>query len=183
MATNANQTRLLLKVPYMSQLDNGATGYQECQTSAIAMAVASLPAPPVADDLLYRKVVRQYGDTTIADAHRQALAQLKVPARFRMDATVAEIEEQIRRGRPVPLGMLHHGPVTKPSGFGHWIVLIGFDAVAWFVHDPHGEQDLRNGGWVKSGGTTGRSLRYSRQNLNPRAWPFGPRSGWAWFIG
>ena len=88
---------------------------------------------------------------------------------------------ELKAGLPVAIGVLHHGPVSAPSGGGHWITVIGFTPDGqWIVHDPYGEQDLVNGGWVKQGGGSGRSLRYSQRNLNPRWLPDGPASGWGW---
>lgn len=171
-----------LPVPYFPQGDNGPQGFRQCQTSAIAMALAFLGVAGIKDDLDYLKVVQLFGDTTSAAAHGQALARLRAPGRFRQDVTVSQVEAEIRGGRPVALGVLHHGPASAPRGGGHWILAIGFDADSWIVHDPYGELDLVNGGWERTGGTAGRSQRYSRRNLNPRVWVEGATSGWAWLF-
>jgi len=44
------------------------------------------------------------------------------------------------------------------------------------VHDPFGELDLLNGGYVNNWGAR---LRYSRQNLAHRWMVEGPGTGWA----
>jgi hypothetical protein len=78
--------------------------------------------------------------------------------------------------------MLHHGPVTAPTGGGHYVVIIGYDDHGWIVHDPYGEQDLVNGGFIKVGGLHGMSQRYSYKNFNPRWLVGGSSKGWAWLF-
>ncbi len=171
-----------LAVPYFPQGDNGPEGWRQCQTSAIAMALAYLKVAGIRDDLDYLKVVERFGDTTSQAAHMQALARLGAPGRFRQDVTAEQVAAEIRGGRPVALGVLHHGPVTAPAGGGHWILAIGFDDDGWICHDPYGELDLVHGGWSRTGGTSGRAIEYSRRNLGPRVWVEGPASGWAWLF-
>ena len=89
-------------------------------------------------------------------------------------------KDLIRAGIPVPVGVLHRGPVSAPGGGGHWIVLVGFDDVqgCWYVHDPAGEMDLVGGGYVSSGPVDGRFQKYSYKNLNPRWMVAGEGDGW-----
>ena len=170
-----------LAVPYFAQLDNGPEGWRQCQTSSLAMCLAFLKVPGIKDDTDYLKVVQRYGDTTSQQAHQQALKALGVRARFRQNMTAGDLLGELKAGLPVAIGELHHGPVSAPSGGGHWITVIGFTPDGqWIVHDPYGEQDRVNGGWAKQGGGSGRSLRYSQRNLNPRWLPDGPASGWGW---
>jgi hypothetical protein len=168
--------------PFFAQQDNGPQGWRQCQTSSIAMCLCYLKVPGIRDDLDYLKVVQQFGDTTSQDAHRQALAKLGVRATFRQDLTAAQVQAEIKSGLPVAIGVLHHGPVSKPSGGGHYIAVYGFDAAAatWIVNDPYGELDLVNGGWSNQAVIAGRAQRYSFKNLNPRFLPEGPASGWGW---
>ena len=168
--------------PWFSQLNpsDGPEGPRQCQTSSIAMALACLGTPGIRDDTDYLKVVRRHGDTTSQAAHQAALADLGVRARFTQNCSASEVQAEIRAGRPVCLGILHHGPVGAPSGGGHWIVAYGFDANGWIVNDPYGELDLVTGRWLRIGGTAGRGLRYSYRNLGPRWEAEGPRTGWAW---
>lgn len=170
----------LVAVPYFPQLDNGPEGYRQCQTSAIAMILSYLQVPGIHDDLDYLKVVNRYGDTTRQQAHQLALRALDVRARFVQNMTVAQAQAEIRAGLPVAMGILHRGPVTAPSGGGHWIVAYGFTDKAWIVHDPYGELDLVNGGWTAQGGLHGMQQAYSFKNTNPRWLIEGPASGWAW---
>lgn len=173
-------------VPYFPQQDNGPEGYKQCQTSSIAMALAALRVPGIRDDLDYLKVVRRFGDTIFQATHQQALASIGAPGRF-AKLTVAQVEAELQAGRPACLGVLHHGPVTAPSGGGHWIVVYGYEDTPsgrrWMVHDPYGELNLVGGGWSSRGLKAGEAVRYSYRNLNPRVWAEGPASGWAWTFG
>lgn len=172
-----------LSVPFFAQQDNGPEGWRQCQTSSIAMCLAFLRVPGIKDDTDYLKVVNRYGDTTTQEAHRQALKALGVRARFRQDLTPTHLQGEIKAGYPVAIGILHHGPVSKPSGGGHYITVRGFDtaASAWLVHDPYGELDLVNGGWASQATNAGRNQSYSFRNLNPRFMP-GGSGGWGWLF-
>jgi hypothetical protein len=180
----AKPTNLLTGFPYFSQLNpaDGPEGWRQCQTSAIAMCLAFLKVPGIRDDTDYLRVVQRHGDTTVQETHRRALAELGVKARFTMECIAAQAQAEIRAGRPVAMGYLHRGPVGSPSGGGHWLACFGFDAVGWNVMDPYGELDLANGGWLRTGGNSGRQQRYSYRNFNPRWLVENAASGYAWLF-
>jgi hypothetical protein len=170
--------------PYFSQINasDGADGWRQCQTSAVAMCLAYLKVPGIADDTDYLKIVRQWGDTTSQAAHQGALRELGVKARFVQTCSASQAQAEIRAGLPLAMGYLHRGPVSTPSGGGHWLACYGFDAHGWSVMDPFGELDLVRGGWLRSGQTSGRGLRYSYRNFNPRWEAEGTGTGWAWLF-
>jgi hypothetical protein len=179
----ARPTNPLTGFPYFSQLDNqGGTGYRECQTSAIAMCLAYLGAGGITSDDEYRTVVRRYGDTTSQVSHQLALKALGVRARFVINCSASQAQGEIKAGLPVAMGILHKGHVSQPAGGGHWVVAYGFDARHFVVNDPYGELDLVNGTWVRTGGNSGKGLRYSYRNLTPRWQVEGAGSGWAWLF-
>jgi hypothetical protein len=164
---------VLLKVPFFSQLDNASgEGYRECASSSAAMVAAFWGKVSTDDD--YNKIRARFGDTTSIDAQLAALRSLGLDARFRTDGSPAVLEQEIRAGRPVMVGWLHRGHVSAPTGGGHWSCLVGFDAMNWIHHDPNGEADMINGGYVNS--TNGRKIRYSRRNWERRWRPDG--NGW-----
>lgn len=66
-------------------------------------------------------------------------------AKFSTTGSRDLVKKQIDSGKPVPAGFLHHGPVSSPSGGGHWLCIIGYDNTGYWVNDPWGECDLLNG--------------------------------------
>ena len=178
-------TNPLTGFPWFPQLDNGPEGWRQCQSSSLAMCLAYLGVGGIRDDLDYVKVVNRYGDTTSQAAHQQALKALGVKARFVQNCTASQAQAEIRAGLPLCMGVLQDGPVTAPTGGGHWIPCYGFDATnggSWIVNDPFGEINLVAGGWSRIGEDSGRGQRYSYRNLNPRWLVEGPASGWAWLF-
>lgn len=169
-----------LAVPYFWQLDNGDTGWRECQTSSLAMGLAYKHVPGIRDDLDYLRVVKRNGDTTTRGAHMGALEEIGYSgAEWRVNWTPEQIRSELDRGNVVAAGVLHHGHVSAPGGGGHFIAIIGYTNTHWICHDPYGEINLVNGGWITSAQGAGRSIEYSFQNLNPRLFVGG---GWAWAI-
>lgn len=169
-----------LQVPWFSQLDSATDQARRmCFSSSCAMLLAYLKPGSIsganADDQ-YLKRVQQYGDTTDPQAQLKALASYGVKATFTKKADLTLIENQIRKGIPVPCGYLHRGPVTAPSGGGHWLCVVGFSADHVIVHDPLGESDLINGTTLNS---SARFARYSRNNWGKRWMVEGNGTGWA----
>ena len=163
-----------LKVLWQSQLDNkSGTGYRECFSSSCAML--AMHWNKVANDDAYNAIRSKYGDSTGAQAQLLALRSLGLKANFHTDGTPAKLEAEIDAGRPVAVGWLHHGPVSGPSGGGHWSVVTGYTAAAWIHNDPNGEASLVGGGYT--GNTKGAGVIYSRKNWNPR-WMPGGTGGW-----
>ena len=171
-----------LALPFFDQTNDGPDGWRHCQSSAIAMNLAYLGVAGIKDDLDYLKVVQRHGDTTEQSAHAAALAELKAPGRFVTSCTVERAKSELDKGFGLAFGILHHGPVSAPSGGGHYIAIRGYDATGWLVHDPYGELDLVRGGWARQGKGAGRSQHYSFANTNPRWLLEGPSSGWAWIF-
>jgi hypothetical protein len=174
------RTNPLPGFPYFTQTDNGPEGWRQCQTSSIAMCLKYLKVRGINDDLDYLTVVQRYGDTTNQQSHALALKALGVKARFRTNMSAGDLMAEIKAGLPAAIGVLHHGPVSAPSGGGHYIAVDGFTESDWIVNDPYGELDLVNGTWLKVGGTSGKDQRYSFRNLNPRWLADGVSSGWGW---
>lgn len=169
-----------LTVPHYQQLDSGTDqGRRMCFSSSCAMLLATMKPGVLTGangDDQYLKRVQQYGDTTDAKAQIHALSSYGIKATFTQRASFQTIEQQIDKGIPVPCGYLHRGPVSKPSGGGHWLCVVGYDKTHVIVHDPLGEADLVNGTTLNA---TARYARYSRKNWGPRWEVEGPGTGWA----
>jgi hypothetical protein len=154
-----------LSVPWFSQLDSSTDQARRmCFSSSCAMLLAFLRPGVLSgangDDQYLQRVLR-YGDTTDAAAQLQALASFGIEAVFTKQASFRTIETQIAAGIPVPCGYLHRGPMEKPAGGGHWLIVVGHTPTHLIVHDPLGEADLVSGATL---GGTARFCRYSRRN-------------------
>lgn len=164
-----------LKVPYEYQLDNkSGTGYRECFSSSCAMVARYWGR--IGNDDAYNLVRRKYGDSTDVNAQVAALRELGLKATFIQDATASDLEAEINNGHPTPVGWLHRGPVSSPSGSGHWTVVVGYTPTHFIHNDPNGTANLVNGGYESSKG--GANVAYSRKNWLPRWLIEGPESGW-----
>jgi lysozyme len=168
---------LILNVPYYSQRDNQKDPMRTCFSSSCAMLLKYLKPSSISSDDQYINTVFKHGDTTNPSAQLEALQDYGLAASFRQNGSWDDIDELLDRGIPIPIGILHKGPVTNPTGGGHWLVIIGrtADGKSVYVNDPFGELDLVNGGYIK---TNGAKLKYSKKNLGPRWLVESPSSGW-----
>ena len=170
-----------LQVPWYAQMDSAdrAQAARMCFSSSCAMLLQYLKpetlAGPNGDDQ-YLKRVQQYGDTTDPTAQIRALSSFGIRAKFTKVAGFADLEQQINCGVPVPVGFLHRGPVSAPSGGGHWLIVVGYTRDHLIVHDPFGEADLVSGATL---GGVARFMKYSRRNFGPRWMVEGANTGWA----
>ena len=166
VASDCRHPNPLVGVPYFQQRDCAQRSQRDrtCFSSSCAMLLEALKPGTlqgVNGDDAYLAVVQRYGDTTDAGAQLQALAHFGVSARLVQNADFRLIEQQIARGIPVPCGTIHRGPVERPTGSGHWLLVIGHTPTHLVVNDPWGEPDLLSGATLNANGM---GLRFSRQN-------------------
>lgn len=176
----AQEPMFPLDVPYFYQRDS-KTGHGErmCFSSSMAMALDYIDPDAIqGDDDWYLQQVFKFGDSVSSDAQVEAAEYLGFDATFRMDGTEQMLLDILDTGTPVPIGILHHGPIERPTGGGHWICLIGYDDKYFHVHDPFGELSLVAGGYLKSGPTDGEDQRYTRKNLMKRWLIASNNDGW-----
>ena len=168
---------IILNVPYYSQRDNQRDPLRTCFSSSCAMLLKYLKPGSITSDDQYINTVFRHGDTTSPSAQLEALQDYGLSASFKQNGSWDDIDDLLERGIPIPIGVLHKGPVSNPSGGGHWLVIIGrtADGKSLYVNDPFGEMSLVNGGYVN---TKGAKLKYSKQNLGPRWLVESPTSGW-----
>lgn len=169
----------LLGTPYFSQRDNYRDANRTCFSSSCAMLVETLKPgslPGERGDDKYVQTVFSIGDTTEAWVQLKALAEYGVEAEFIQNGNIQTIKDQIDKGIPVPVGILHHGPSSAPSGGGHWICIIGYDNKGFFVNDPWGEI-THSTGYYDS--TNGSHVHYSYNLMNARWTVSHPNDGWA----
>tara|TARA_R110002049_G_scaffold38178_1_gene119034 strand:+ start:515 stop:1240 length:726 start_codon:yes stop_codon:yes gene_type:complete len=166
-----------LTVPYDCQLNNpGGDGWRECFSSSCAMAAMFWGV--IKNPNEYHAVRPRYGDSTDASAQIRTLQSFGLDARFVQVGSVAKLKAQIDRGRPAPVGFLHHGSSSAPSGGGHYICAIGYTDTHLIAHDPYGELDVLNGGYPKTGGTYGKEIKYSWKHWAPRWSVSNDHDGW-----
>jgi GH24 family phage-related lysozyme (muramidase) len=170
----------VLNVKYQSQRDNRASGndlnYRTCFSSSCAMLAMTVKPGCVAGDDAYIQKRQPFGDSTDGGAQVACLKSLGINARFTQSGNNDTIKKQIDRGIPVPVGILHHGPASAPSGGGHWICVIGYDDSGFVVHDPWGEIDNASGTYVSENGA---SKHYSYKLFDSRWTVAGNSDGWA----
>jgi hypothetical protein len=176
---------ILLPVPYFSQRDSvTGQGDRMCYSSTCAMAAEFLKPGCLAGsgqpDDRYLALVQRFGDTTSAQAQVAALERLGIQATFRTDGRIEQLIAQLRLGFPIPVGWLHHGHVSAPSGGGHWSLVVGWDPATRQVimHDPYGEARLVWGGYETNAIGSGKGQRYSEKNWGRRWMVEGVGSGW-----
>ena len=145
---------------------------------ACAMLLKTLDERSFEDYEDYLETVSDIGDGTEAWVQIKALSHYDLNAEFRQDGDWSVVEELIDRGIPVPLGILHFGPVENPGGSGHWIVAVGLtkDRENLIVHDPYGDLDLYSGVYTSECGSF---RKYPKKHLSDR-WMVekGYSSGW-----
>ena len=169
----------VLGVKYFSQRDNYRDENRTCFSSSCAMMLEFLKPgtlPGAQGDDKYIKTVFSIGDTTESGVQVSALSNYGVKAHFSQSCSVKHLRNQIDSGKPVPIGILHHGPAGAPSGGGHWICVIGYDDTGFIVNDPWGEIDHATGTYIS---TNGESLHYSNNLINSRWTVDSDSDGWA----
>jgi hypothetical protein len=125
----------------------------------------------------YLRTVLKYGDTTEYTAHIKACKDYGVTATFYKNGTKQGLINELKNGYPTATGILHRGHASHPTGGGHWMLLIGDEGGKGVFHDPYGEMDNVNGGYV-SVGSGGQGVKYSWVNWLKRWEVEGPRTGW-----
>jgi hypothetical protein len=163
-----------LLVSYFNQRDNtSGQGSRECFSSSCAMVAAYYGK--VKSDDEYNVIRARFGDTTNADAQVKALQSLGLKASFITDGTETLLQDEIKEGRPVAVGWLHHGPSNAPIGGGHWSVVVGFNNQAYIHNDPFGKANIINGGYLSASG--GNNISYGKAQWLPR-WRVNGTGGW-----
>ncbi len=180
----------LVGVPRFCQRDSAQLAQRDrtCFSSSCAMLLETIKPGTLKGangDDQYLAVMQRFGDTTDANAQLEALAHFGVSARLVRNADFQLIEQQINRGVPVPCGYIHRGPVDRPTGSGHWLIVYGHTPTHVVVNDPWGEPDLIRGTTLN---TKGMGLSFSRLNFGKRwmvepidggTYRYAPGKGWA----
>ncbi len=167
-----------LETPFIRHRSGFDDADRTCFSSACAMLLKTLRKTSFDDYEDYLETVNDIGDGTEAWVQVKTLNQYDLNAEFRQDGDWSSVEDLIDQGVPVPLGILHFGPVENPTGSGHWIVAVGLtkDRENLIVHDPYGDLDVYSGVYTSECGSF---RKYSKKHLSAR-WMVekGYSSGW-----
>jgi hypothetical protein len=167
-----------LDVPYFSQRDNlSGQGYRECFSSSCAMIAAFYGKVKTDDE--YNLIRARFGDTTDSSAQVKTLQSLGLKPTFRQNLVLADIEREIKAGFPVATGWLHQGNYRRPTGGGHWSVVVGLSNGGIMAHDPFGAPDLVRGGHPSAQG--GKYATFPNQYWLPR-WEVKGGDGWGMLV-
>jgi GH24 family phage-related lysozyme (muramidase) len=174
-----SSNEVILQTPYYSQRDNITQGTDNwtrtCFSSSCAMLAQTVKPGCIKGDDDYISKRKKYGDSTDPNAQIKCLKSLGINARFITNGTNELIKKQIDRGIPVPCGILHHGPASAPSGGGHWICVVGYDAAGFIVNDPWGEIRNSDGKYISQ---NGQHVRYSYSLFDTRWTVASSNDGW-----
>lgn len=165
-----------LTVPYFNQVDNYTQPYRSCNSSSCAMCLAFFRANAIKgdDEYLRRLITGGYGDTMDHGAQTRLLKDYGLRSTWHTNLDFADLETELRLGRPVVIGILHRGSLAAPTG-GHMCVVIGMTSKGDFiVNDPYGSCNDAYSGPVANG----RGAVYSRSMLKARWTVEGPNTGW-----
>jgi hypothetical protein len=165
----------VLNVPYFSQRDNYRDASRTCFSSSCAMLCKFLKPNSINGDDDYIKYVFSIGDSTDASVQVQTLKHFGVSARFATNLSFATLDSLLSQGIPVPVGILHHGPSSAPTGGGHYIIVIGKEGENYVCQDPWGEIDNATGTYPS---TNGNHVKYSKNLLKARWTVEGDGTGW-----
>lgn len=172
-------SKISLAVPYYSQRDNKKEWWRTCSTSSHAMVLKFLKPNSInSDDEYFEKHVQPYGDSTDWKVHSMAFQRFGIQSEFRTNLDFDDLRQSLKRGRPIIIGVLHHGPVSAPSGGGHVIVITGMDEArgVFYSNDPWGEG-------FSYENTNGENVEYPINPSLDRRWLVdGPGSGWGRII-
>lgn len=166
--------------PYFAQTDNRYNPSGSCNVTSVAMCLSYFGAKPTREaqleDEYYDFLIEQRRSRHDPYDLKWLVEQKGYKDDFRETASVEDVKKWIAQDKPV----IVHGYFTR---FGHIIVLVGYNAEGFIVHDPYGEYwdsgyDM-NTDWAP---TKGKGLVYSYSLIERTCSPEGPGNMWCHFI-
>lgn len=166
----------VLNVPYFPQTDNYRDANRTCNSSSCAMVLEYFKPGTLkgakGDDAYVQKVF-SLGDSTDHTVQTKVLESYGIKSHFSYNLSFTDLDRELAAGRPVVIGILHRGTLSRPTG-GHMVVVIGKKGEDYVVNDPYGSLNDGYTGPV----TNGKGAVYKRSDLERRWAPDGPKSGW-----
>ncbi len=148
-----------LRVPYLSQIDNRENPYGSCNVTSVAMVLKYYGFVGNGDgqfeDQLYKRMITKGWSRHSWWDLAKLVQTYPLFDNVTERGTLQGIRDSLNLKRPVIL----HGYFTR---FGHIIVVYGYDATGFMVHDPYGR--WTSSGYEVNSGTNqerGKALHYS----------------------
>jgi hypothetical protein len=186
---------------FLSQMDSTRPDYyRTCYSSSSSMfcekynpgCLSKHPQRKPGEQLddLYLRLLYSTGsgnsDTTKTEDQLRMHRMLGVNSFFATNGNLALLDRLIAAGHVVMTGQLHKGHVENPNpNASHWNLCVGWipgpNGGIFVFHDPAGEMDVVNGGYINDKG--GKYVQYSWSNWRKRwmadmAGNFVDGSGW-----
>ncbi len=167
----------VLTVPYFPQTDNYRDANRTCNSSSCAMVLEYFKPSTLkgakGDDAYVQKVF-SLGDSTDHTVQTKVLESYGIKSHFSYNLSFADLDRELTAGRPVVIGILHRGTLSRPTG-GHMVVVIGKKGEDYVVNDPYGSLNDGYTGPV----TNGKGAVYKRSDLMYRWLEKGKdKTGW-----
>ena len=166
----------VLNVPFYPQTDNYRDANRTCNSSSCAMVLEYFKPGTLkgakGDDAYVQKVF-SLGDSTDHTVQTKVLESYGIKSHFSYNLSFADLDRELAAGRPVVIGILHRGTLSRPTG-GHMVVVVGKKGEDYVVNDPYGSLNDGYTGPV----TNGKGVVYKKSDLEKRWTPDGPKSGW-----
>ncbi len=152
-----DNTKGILKVPYLSQNDNVIDPYETCNVTCVAMCLRFYGVKGDGSGQLEDQLMKTIRRKSLNRGNPEHLKQLvdeypnfNLSDEFTFNGSFKKIRDSIDQGYPVII----HGMFTPP---GHIIVVKGYDDNGFIVNDPHGEYFS----WGYDRSKSGDGLHYS----------------------
>jgi len=167
----------VLNVPYFPQTDNYRDANRTCNSSSCAMVLEYFKPGTLKGAKGYDAYVQKVfslGDSTDHTVQTKVLASYGIKSHFSYNLSFADLDRELAAGRPVVIGILHRGTLSRPTG-GHMVVVIGKKGEDYVVNDPYGSLNDGYTGAV----TNGKGAVYKKSDLNFRWLEKGrDKTGW-----
>ena len=156
--------------PYFYQLANGNNPYGSCQNTSIAMVLKHYGANVTPDEISnYWGTSRAQTVSGLRDVFNAEAAYLGISQRVQSTqyGSISRINQNLVDGKPV----IVHGYTT---GYGHVLVLVGFDGTYYYAHDPYGKWDQvpYSSGYTNTS-SAGRYVKYHKDAIRDAFAPDG----------
>ena len=156
------EKHLIPNMPYFYQYHNNYYPASTCQNTAIAMLLKYYGWQGTPDKITkkFGKMKAQYGGG-FSEVFNYYARNNNLNMRIRNNVNISPryIENQLKQGKPV----VAHGKFT---GYGHIIVLLGYDDEYYYANDPAGKWNQEyKGGYKQRTAENGKYVRYKKENL------------------